>query len=177
MREAQDLTKALIENLQDWRMDASSFNADLVALFSELVNNAAEHGMSEQGAHVHVRYMPPRKGHAFDVVVVDSGQGIRASLARNPELPKPETDAEAVGLAVQELVSGTGIPTRGTGLWMTATEMRKPGRRMSIHSGSSLMTMYGQRSRNPRNRRATRHSGQTHNTVLTPWRGPANYVL
>ena len=146
MQEAQDLTKALIENLRDWRMGASSFHADmadLVALFSELVNNAAEHGMSEQGAHVHVRYMPHRKGHAFDIVVVDSGQGIRASLARNPELPKPETDAEAIGLAVQELVSGTGIPTRGTGLWATVTEMKKPGRRLSIHSGSGLMTMYG----------------------------------
>ena len=144
MQEVQDLAKALVENLQDWRMGASSFHADmadLVALFSELVNNAAEHGMSEQGAHAHVRYMPHRKGYTFDVVVVDSGQGIRASLARNPELPQPETDAEAIGLAVQELISGTGIPTRGTGMWMTVTEMKKPGRRLSIHSGSGLLIM------------------------------------
>ena len=42
-------------------------------------------------------------------------------------MPQPETDADAIGLAVQELVSGTGIPTRGIGLWMTVTEMRKPG--------------------------------------------------
>ena len=87
--------------------------------------------------------MPDRRGHAFDVVVVDSGQGIRASMANNPKLSPPETDSEAIGLAVQELVSGTGIPTRGMGLWMTATEMKKPGRRLSIHSGSGLLTMRG----------------------------------
>ena len=56
--------------------------ADLAALFSELVNNAAEHGMSEQGAQAHVRYMPHRRGWAYDIVVVDSGQGIRANLAQ-----------------------------------------------------------------------------------------------
>ena len=143
MQEAQDLAKALTENLQDWRMGASSFYADLVALFSELVNNAAEHGMSEQGAHVHVRYMPHRKGYAFDLVVADQGPGIRATLARNPELPRPDSDAGVIGLAIQESVSGTGISTRGTGLWLTVTEMKKPGRSLLIHSGAGLLTMRG----------------------------------
>ena len=79
--------------------------ADLVALFSELVNNAAEHGMSEQGANAHVRHMPHRRGLAFDVVVVDSGQGIRASLDRNPELPQPDSDAGVIGLCRGRLVN------------------------------------------------------------------------
>ena len=58
-------------------------------------------------------------------------------------MPKLVTDAAAILLATQELVWGTGNPTRGIGLWMTATEMRKPGRKMLIHSGSGLLTMYG----------------------------------
>ena len=49
----------------------------------------------------------------------------------------------AIGLAVQELVSGTSNPTRGIGLWMTLTEMQKPGRKLWLHSGSGLLTMYG----------------------------------
>ena len=143
MQEAQELANTLEENLQDRRMGAASVRPELVELFSELANNAAEHGMTPEGAHAHVRYMPHRRGKAFDVVVADSGDGIRATLARNPELPQPETDADAIGLAVQELLSGTGIPTRGIGLWMTITEMSKPGRKLWIQSGSGLLTMYG----------------------------------
>lgn len=143
MREAQELADVLEENLQERRMGAASVRPELVEIFSELVNNAAEHGMTDTGATAHVRFMPHRRGNAFDVVVADLGEGIRATLAGNPDLPQPETDAAAIGLAVQELVSGTGIPTRGIGLWMTVTEMRKPGRKLWIQSGAGLLTMYG----------------------------------
>ena len=144
MLEAQDLANTLEETLQNRSTGAASVRPEIVEVFSELVNNAAEHGMAYQGAHAHVRYMPHRKGHAFDVVVADSGIGIRTALANNPSLMQPETDEEAIALAVQELVSGTGSPTRGIGLWMTLTEMRKPGRKMWIQSGSGLLTMYAE---------------------------------
>ena len=119
-------------------------NAALVEIFSELVNNAAEHGMTPEGAHAHVRFMPHRRGQASDVVIADSGPGIRATLALNPDLPQLETDSGAIGLAIQELVSGTGDPTRGIGLWMTVTEMGKPGRKLLIHAGTGLLTTYGE---------------------------------
>ncbi len=143
MREAQGLADVLEENLRDHAMGAANVHPELLEIFSMQVNNAAEHGMTPEGAHAHVRYMPHRRGYAFDVVIADSGAGIRATMTGNPEVPKPETDAAAIGLAVQELVSGTGTPTRGIGLWMTLTEMRKPGRKLWIQSGSGLLTMYG----------------------------------
>ena len=143
MQEAQDLADWLEENLQHHGMGAANVRPELVEIFSELVNNAAEHGMTELGANVHVRHIPHRRGTAFDAVISDSGPGIRATLARNPKLPQLETDSDAIGLAVQELVSGTGVPTRGIGLWMTVTEMRKPGRKLFIHSGTGLLVMYG----------------------------------
>ena len=101
--------------------------------------------------------MQHRKGNAFDVVIADQGPGIRATLAANPALPHLETDAEAIGLAVQELVSGTGVPTRGIGLWMTVTEMSKPGRQLRIQSGSGLLTMYGDAP--PELRKTVYHQG------------------
>ena len=140
---AQQLTDALEEIIHDHRMGAANVRPELVEIFSEIVNNAAGHGMSDKGAHAHVRFMPHRRVMAFDAVIVDSDPGIRGTLARNPALPEIETDADAIGLAVQELISGTGIPTRGIGLWMTLTEMRKTGRKMFIHSGSGLLTVYG----------------------------------
>ena len=100
-------------------------------------------GSEDEGGHGHVRHLPHRRGWGFDVVVSDSGPGIRATLANNSNFPQPETDAEAIGLAVQEPVSGTATPTRVIGLRMTVTEMKKPGRQQWIQSGSGLLTMYG----------------------------------
>ena len=143
MQEAQDLTNTLEENLHNQDLGAANVRPELVEISYELVNNAAEHGASPAGADIHVRYMPHRRANAFDIVVADQGPGIRATLSANLNLTKPKTDAEAIGLAIQELVSGTGASTRGIGLWMTITEMRKPGRKLWIHSGSGLLTMYG----------------------------------
>ena len=53
-------------------------------MFSEMVNNAAEHGMSNNGAHCHVRLMPHRKGLALDSVIIDRGPGIRATPGEEP---------------------------------------------------------------------------------------------
>ena len=77
------------------------------------------------------------------MVVADSGSGIRATLAQNLNLPATQSDQEAIALAIQELTSGTGTPTRGIRLWITVTEMRRPGRKLQIHSGTGLLTMYG----------------------------------
>ena len=144
MAEAQALTDTLEDNLSTLNLGAPNVRAEVAEIFSEIVNNNAEHGMTEAGAQSHVRFIPHRRGEAFDVVVVDEGPGIRETLARNPGLIVPDTDADAILLATQELVSGTGTPTRGIGLWMTVTEMRRPGRKLWLHSGTGLLTMYGE---------------------------------
>ena len=143
MREAQELANTLEQNLTTRYPEAASISGVAVETFSELLNNAAEHGMNAAGAHCHVRVMPHRMGNCLDIVVADSGPGIRATLARNPNLPPAQSDQEAIALAIQELTSGTGTPTRGIGLWITVAEMRRPGRKLQIHSGTGLLTMYG----------------------------------
>ena len=110
MQEAQELTNQLEDNLTGLNLGAANIRPEAVEIFSELVNNAAEHGMSEAGAHLHVRFMPHRRGEAFDIVIADSGPGIRATLGRNPNL-QPESDVHALQLAVQELVSGSALLT------------------------------------------------------------------
>ncbi len=143
MREAQELADSLDAVVQEQGMGTAGVGRQLVAIFSRLIANAAEHRMSPAVNHAHVRFMPHRRGHAFDCVVADSGPGIRATLERNPNLPDIDTDVDAIALAVQELVSGTDVPTRGAGLWTTVNEMKKPGRKVLLHSGAGLLTMYG----------------------------------
>ena len=46
MQEAQELTDTLEENLHDQAMGNPSIRPELVEMFSQLVNNAAEHGMT-----------------------------------------------------------------------------------------------------------------------------------
>ena len=121
---------------------AANIKPQVVEMFSKMVNNAAEHGMSDTGAHCHVRLMPHRKGLALDSVITDRGPGIRATLERNPDL-QVESDEQALRLAVQELTSGTGNPTRGIGLWTTFLECQKPGRKLQVHSGTGRLTVYG----------------------------------
>lgn len=143
MREAQDLTNTLEQNLATQHPEAASISSVAVETLSELLNNAAEHGMSDNSAHCHVRLMPHRLGNCLDIVVADSGSGIRATLARNRNLPTTESDAEAIALAVQGLTTGTGTLARCIRLKTTAAEMRRPGRKLLIHSGTGLLTMYG----------------------------------
>ena len=46
MQEAQELASTLEEDLHDQVMGAPSIRPELVEMFSQLVNNAAEHGMT-----------------------------------------------------------------------------------------------------------------------------------
>ena len=135
IREAQDLANTLEQNLTTQHPEAASISGVAVETFSELLNNAAEHGMSDAGAHCHVRLMPHRMGNCLDIVVADSGPGIRASMTRNPNLPITESDAEAIAMAVQRLITGTGTLARGIRLKPIAAEMRQPGHK--------LLTMFG----------------------------------
>ena len=142
MREAQYLTDQLEERLSKLSNVAANIKPQVVEMFSEMVNNAAEHGMSDAGAHCHVRLMPHRRSLALDSVITDRGPGIRTTLERNPNL-QVESDEQALRLAVQELTSGTGNPTRGIGLWIAFLECQKPGRKLQVHSGTGRLTVYG----------------------------------
>ena len=142
MREAQYLTDQLEESLSKLSNVAANIKPQVVEMFSEMVNNAAEHGMSDAGAHCHVRLMPHRRSLALDSVITDRGPGIRTTLERNPNL-QVESDEQALRLAVQELTSGTGNPTRGIGLWTAFLECQKPGRKLQVHSGTGRLTVYG----------------------------------
>ena len=110
LREAEDLTRKLEEALQPRGLATADVRDELFALFAEVVANATEHGKSGYGASAHIRYMPHRRGFAFDSVVTDRGPGIRATLGNNQTLTQFASDTDAIKAAVQMSVSGTGAP-------------------------------------------------------------------
>ena len=124
-------------------MATADVRNELFALFAEVVATATEHGKSGDGASAHVRYMPHRRGFAFDPVVTDRGPGIRATLGNNQTLTQFASDTDAIKAAVQMSVSGTGAPDRGLGLWRVHTAMLKPSRALWIHSEATLLRIRG----------------------------------
>ena len=88
---------------------AANIKPQVVEMFSEMVNNAAEHGMSDTDAHCHVPLMPHRKGLALDSVITDRGPGIRATLERNTNLPRFRRRA---ALTATSWTSRKSSPTR-----------------------------------------------------------------
>jgi hypothetical protein len=52
------MTGTLGETLQEQRIGAANVRVEPVSIFSELVNNAAEHGMTPEGAHAPVAPCP-----------------------------------------------------------------------------------------------------------------------
>ena len=89
--------------------------------------------------------LPPSEFYSMrqDQELTNTFEQNLATLARNPELPPTGSDPEAIALAIQGLTSGTGTPTRGTRLRIIVAEMRMPGHKLLIHSGTGLLTMYG----------------------------------
>ncbi len=83
-----------------------------------------------------IQYYDWQQAPRFLCVVADGGIGIRESLERNPDLRGSLFyDWAAIELAMKERTSGTGLPTRGIGLFAVADDMRSPGRELLIHSG------------------------------------------
>ena len=100
--DAHILAKLLEDALESRDLETADSRAEVDESLSEIVFNAIEHGMTTDGAHSHVRYLPDRRGMAFDCAVVDRGPGVRANPGKGPDLPRLVFDRESLQLAVQE---------------------------------------------------------------------------
>ena len=133
MDDAHILAKLLEDAVESRDLETADSRAEV----DESLFNAIEHGMTTEGAHSHVRYLPDRRGMAFDCVVVDRGPGVRANPGKGPDLPRLESDRESLQLAVQDRGVDVARPgprppegphpdnNRSEGLW--------------VHSGTALV--------------------------------------
>lgn len=129
-----------LESLSAYSLGAANLRLLVVETFAELAANAVEHSESPIGAYGMVQYYDWQQVPRFICVVADGGIGIRESLERNVELQgRVFQDWSAIELAMKERISGTGISTRGIGLFGIAEDMRSPGRELLIHSGLGIV--------------------------------------
>jgi hypothetical protein len=144
--EAEELTNKAVDALKESALGAANLYPVVSETFGELAMNAVEHADSPIGAYGVIQFYESEFGRRFVCGVADGGIGIRRSLEKNPELRRrvPQ-DWDAVKLATQERISGTGGKTRGMGLSGIADDMRETGRSLIVHSGiGSLQIVEGQ---------------------------------
>ena len=129
----------------------------ICSVLSEVCANAAEHGASTFGAYAavqayhHIVSGPRRRGEEVLVAIADGGVGVRETLSRNPRYAEnTTTDNDALRLALEMGVSGTGELGRGGGLALVAQIAARSGGSLSLRSGTGRVTIYESR-KNSRN--------------------------
>lgn len=136
----EELANRALDSLNQRNLGAANLRPLVSEIFAELALNAVQHSESAIGALGFIQFYQTERGRRFVCAVADGGIGIRRSLERNPTLRERVTyDWDAIELALRERVSGTGEPTRGIGLYGVAEDMKRPGRRMIIHSGIGML--------------------------------------
>jgi hypothetical protein len=138
--DVDNIANAAIDHLNAQDLGAPNLRPLVAEAFAELGANAVQHSGSPIDSYGMIQYYEWESGARFVCVVADGGIGIRQSLERNPQLQdRVYYDWDAIELAMQERISGTGIPTRGIGLYAIAEDMRRPGHQLLIHSGIGLV--------------------------------------
>ena len=129
----------------------------ICSVLSEVCANAAEHGASSFGAYAavqayhHIVSGPRRRGEEVLIAIADGGVGVRETLSRNPKYAEhTTTDNDALRLALEMGVSGTGEIGRGGGLALVARIAAGVGGSLSLRSGTGRVTVYEDR-KNSRN--------------------------
>ena len=139
-REVEDLANQALDALRDAGLGSANLHPLVSEVFAELALNAVQHAESEIGAFGLIQFYEYQYGKRFVCAVADGGIGIRRSLERNPEFrDRVPYDWAAIELALRERVSGTGIKTRGIGLYGVSEDMRMAGRQLIIHSGIGMV--------------------------------------
>ena len=119
---------------------------EMVGVFYELALNAVEHSQWAAGYYVTRSGSRTVGGVEHTVGIADCGIGIPASLRQNPAFANVLNDADAIALATELHVTGTGEAHRGIGLDHVMGVVKSLGGNLTIVSaGGSLEVDTGSR--------------------------------
>ena len=114
---------------------------EMVGVFYELALNAVEHSQWAAGYYVIRAGSSVVGGAEHTVGIADCGIGIPASLRRNPIFADVLDDADAIALATELHVTGTGEAHRGIGLDHVMGVVKDFGGNLTIISAGGSLEM------------------------------------
>ena len=147
MRSFSDVERAadlILDRLDsDPRPIPANLYPTVAETFVELANNGVEHSQSEIGTLGLVNLREGKSKGNFEIAVADGGVSVSRTLKAAAGADKKRTwnDWSSIEYATGELVSGTGDPHRGIGLFGVAEDSRLPGASLRIHSGRGVMNI------------------------------------
>src|SRR5690606_17175529 len=109
----------------------------VLEVLSELCSNVLLHANTLFGGVAAMQTYRNRAGTRYVVISIgDAGIGVRKSLANNPALGgRLDSDAQALGVAVQAGASRFGVGGHGGGLTRVLEIARRYGGQVAIRSG------------------------------------------
>jgi hypothetical protein len=145
-RNVDDLLERLGSLITSFYARQPEAGAAVFRACSELMDNATEHGGSEQGAFVAVQLHSgdTTEGRRVEFAVCDTGIGIMNHLRNNPAYAYFTRDEVAIAKAMKPGVSGITEPLRGNGLSDAIEHTRHFGRvDFQIRSGKGEVRVQG----------------------------------
>ena len=137
-QEGESVAQEVLEILRRNVEGVENIYAALQYAFLEVVNNVFHHAHSPTHAVLCAQSYPSLR--RVELVVVDTGRGIPASLRDNPKLRgRFHTAAEAIHLAVQPRITGRPEHNTGEGLFFTIELIKSNGGDACIHSRDGLL--------------------------------------
>ncbi|MGW4211728.1 hypothetical protein ACWEIJ_27305 [Lentzea sp. NPDC004789] len=147
--EVSPLTRATVDDLAEkvgYLITAfypPSVGPALVRACNELLDNAVEHGASDEGAFIAAQAYTgaTTRQPRLELAVCDNGMGVLQHLRQNPLHQHLNTDVHALEEAMKHGVTGTS-DTRGNGLGDLIDSGQKHGKiRFHIRSGAGEITV------------------------------------
>jgi len=145
-KNVNDLSERLGPLVTGFYKDRSEAGAAVFRACSELMSNAAEHGLSDRGAFMAAQLHTGRSTGAarLEFAVCDTGIGIMNHLRRNPKYAYLVRDEVAIAKAMEAGVSGIGSGLRGNGLSDAIADTSHYGRvDFQIRSGKGEVRVAG----------------------------------
>lgn|GEM_PF-519947 len=120
----------------------------VLEVLSELCSNVLLHAEAPFGGVAAMQTYRNRGGTRYVVISIgDAGIGVRHSLAHNSALAgRLESDAQALGVAVQAGTSRFGVGGHGGGLTRVLEIARRYGGQVAIRSGSGALAYSGNKN-------------------------------
>lgn len=140
-------TRDLIRVVEEHHAIDRGTVAALKTCVNELIENVFYHAESPVDALVAVQTYA--KKNLTELVIADTGRGIREALVERPEYaPLATDDCAAIRLAIQKNITTTDDPKRGIGLWVAREIVRANNGTMLIlsHDGGVDLSDAGERN-------------------------------
>lgn len=115
---------------------------EMYGIFYELALNAVQHSQSAAGCYAILEHSMDADGGVTHILgVADCGIGILASLRQNPAFADVQNDADAIALATELHITGTGDQHRGLGLDYVMNVVKDWGGDFCILSGEGYLNV------------------------------------